>query len=124
MADLIGELVAIVGENGVLRGDDLSARPASWIRPEPCRAKAIVRPASTDEVSAVMQLCHADEILLSLERMNEIEELDESGCTMTVGAGVVLETVQERAADADLMFPVDFGASSGREAPSSTAVSV
>ena len=130
MTDLIEDLVDVVGEKGVLTGEDVSARPASWIRPEPCRAKAIVRPASTDEVSAVMRLCHAagqsvvpaggttglvdganagpDEVLLSLELMNEIEELDESGCTMTVGAGVVLETVQERATDADLMFPVDF----------------
>jgi FAD/FMN-containing dehydrogenase len=132
MSDLIKDLVDIVGEKGVLTGEDVSARAASWIRPDPCQAKAIVRPASTDEVSAVMRLCHAagqavvpaggvtglvdganagpEEVLLSLERMNEIEELDESGCTMTVGAGVVLETVQEKAADVDLMFPVDFGA--------------
>lgn len=132
MADLYADLVAIVGEKGVLTGDDVSARPASWIRPHPCQAKMIVRPASTAEVSAVMRLCHAagqpvvpaggttglvdganagpDEILLSLERMNEIEELDENGCTMTVGAGTVLEAVQERAEQADLLFPVDFGA--------------
>ena len=54
----------------------------------------------------------ADEgdVLVSLERMSLIEELDETACTMTVQAGVPLHTVQERAADAGLMFPVDFGA--------------
>ncbi len=132
MADLIEQLVGIVGAKGVLTGADVAARPASWLRPEPSRAKAIVRPASTDEVSAVMKLCHAagqivipvggntglvegatageHDILLSLERMNEIESLDETGFTMTVQAGVPLHTVQERATEADLMFPVDFGA--------------
>ena len=132
MAELLEELAAIVGATGVLTGADVAARPASWLRPEPSRAKAIVRPASTDEVAAVMKLCHAagqvvipvggntglvegatageDDILLSLERMNAVESLDETGCTMTVQAGVPLHTVQERAADADLMFPVDFGA--------------
>jgi FAD/FMN-containing dehydrogenase len=132
LAQLIDDIIGIVGAKGVLTGADVAARPASWLRPEPSRAKAIVRPANTDEVSAVMKLCHAagqavipvggntglvegatageDDILLSLERMNAVESLDETGCTMTVQAGVPLHTVQERAADADLMFPVDFGA--------------
>ena len=132
MSELIDDIIGIVGASGVLTGTDVAARPASWLRPEPSRAKAIVRPVSTDEVSAVMKLCHTagqvvipvggntglvegatageDDILLSLERMNAVESLDETGCTMTVQAGVPLHTVQERAADADLMFPVDFGA--------------
>ena len=50
------------------------------------------------------------DVLVSLERMNSIEELDDTGCTMTVEAGVPLHTVQERATEAGLMFPVDFGA--------------
>ncbi len=132
MTELLDDIINIVSAKGVLTGADVAARPASWLRPEPSRAKAIVRPASTDEVAAVMKLCHAagqavipvggntglvegatageDDILLSLERMNEIEALDETGCTMTVQAGVPLHTVQERATEVDLMFPVDFGA--------------
>ena len=50
------------------------------------------------------------DVMVSLERMTAIEELDETACTMTVQAGVPLHTVQERAAEAGLMFPVDFGA--------------
>jgi len=129
---LIDDIIGIVGTSGVLTGADVSARPASWLRPEPCRAMAIVRPANTDEVAAVMRLCHAagqvvipvggntglvegatagsDDLLLSLERMNAIEQLDETACTMTVQAGVPLHTVQERAGEAGLLFPVDFGA--------------
>jgi len=132
VAGLIDDIASIVGAKGVLTGADVAARPASWLRPEPSRAKAIVRPANTGEVAAMMKLCHAagqvvipvggntglvegatageDDILLSLERMNAVESLDETACTMTVEAGVLLHTVQERAAEADLMFPVDFGA--------------
>jgi len=132
VAGLIDDIIDIVGASGVLTGADVSARPASWLRPEPCKAKAIVRPANTDEVAAVMRCCHAagqvvipvggntglvegatagsDDILLSLERMIAIEQLDETACTMTVQAGVPLHTVQETASDAGLLFPVDFGA--------------
>lgn len=55
---------------------------------------------------------HADphEIVLSLERMNQIEDVDESGPSMTVEAGVVLQTIQQRAEGAGLMFPLDLGA--------------
>ncbi len=131
MPGLIEAIGKIVGANGLLTGGDVTSRPASWLRNDPCEAKAIVRPASTAEVSAVMRLCHDsnqsvvplggntglvdgtvatdNDILLSLEQMNKIEALDTTGCTMTVQAGVPLQTVQERAADQDLMFPLDLG---------------
>lgn len=131
MPDLIKAISNVVGASGVLTGDDVTSRPASWLRNDPCKGQAIVRPASTAEVSAVLRLCHDssqpvvplggntglvdgtvatdNDILLSLERMNKIEALDTAGCTMTVQAGVPLQTVQERAADQDLMFPLDLG---------------
>ncbi len=131
MRDLIKAISNVVGASGVLTGDDVTSRPASWLRNDPCKGQAIVRPASTAEVSAVLRLCHHssqpvvplggntglvdgtvatdNDILLSLERMNKIEALDTAGCTMTVQAGVPLQTVQERAADQDLMFPLDLG---------------
>lgn len=96
------------------------------------QARAIVRPASTAELSAVMKLCHAAgqavvpaggytglvhgadcqpaDIQISLERMRAIEALDPVGRTMTVGAGCPVQTVQEAAAGAGLKFAVDWGA--------------
>jgi len=50
------------------------------------------------------------EIVLSLERMNEIEELDETDRTILVQAGVPLQSVQEHAQSVGLMFPLDLGA--------------
>jgi FAD/FMN-containing dehydrogenase len=131
MADLIAQLVELVGANHVLTGDDVTARPAGW-RLGPSVAKAIVRPADTDEVAAVLRLCHAtgqpvvthggrtgvaggavttpDDIALSLERLTAIESVDAANRTMVVQAGVPLQVVQERADAEGLLFPQDLGA--------------
>ncbi len=130
--DLIERIVEIVGERGVLLDQDVNARPnRSWGQGS-CPARAIVRPASTGELSQVMRLCHErgqtvvpwggltglvdgitcapGDIALSLERMNTIEHIDADAGTMTVQAGAVLQVVQEAAREAGWQFAVDFGA--------------
>ncbi len=132
MSSIVHKLREIVGPVGILTGDDVSARRATWLRQAPARAKAIVRPSSTHELSRVMRACHevrqtvvplggntglvdgtistADDILLSLERMHKIEAIDTIGCTMEVQAGVPLASVHEAARAERLMFPLDLGA--------------
>jgi FAD/FMN-containing dehydrogenase len=130
--DIIESIAEIVGTAGLLQGEDVSARPnLSWGQGS-CPARAIVRPASTEELSQVMRLCHdhdqtvvahggltglvngitcaPEDIVISLERMHAIEHIDESAGTMAVQAGAVLQNVQEAAADAGWLFAVDFGA--------------
>ncbi len=129
---LLDTLAAIVGPANLLTGPDVAARSVSWADRGPCRARAIVRPASTDEVSRVLAACHAarqpvvlfggltglvqgcvaapDEIALSLERMHRIEDIDPIGRTMTVEAGVPVQRVQEEAEKHGLLYPVDWGA--------------
>lgn len=131
MDALRGALEAIVGPGHVLDKDALAGRQVGHC-PENLDAKALVRPADTDEIAAVLALCHGrgqtvvthggltglvnggasrpDDIVLSLERMNRIEEIDPVGRTMTVQAGALLQTVQEAAEAAGLMFPLDLGA--------------
>lgn len=104
----------------------------AWKTYESCDARAIVCPATTEEVAAVLRLCNRrgqtvvpfggltglvqgclttpDDIALSLRRMNEIEELDTTAHTMTVQAGVTMQEAQEAAAATGLFFPVDMGA--------------
>ena len=112
--------------------EDISGR-VSWPGiGESCPAAAVVRPVTTEEVSAVMRICHEagqpvvthggrtglvgaircrpEEIVVSMERMNKIEEIDELGRTMTVQAGVPLQMVQETAEKHGLLFPLDMGA--------------
>jgi len=132
MEQFIAQLTELYGPDLALRGSDAQARGSGWGSPEPCHAAAILRPKTTQEVSAILSLCHAQQrpivphggltgvvrgvhtkpgdLALSLERMNQIEELDEPGQTMTVQAGTILQRVQERARQAGLLFPMDLGA--------------
>jgi FAD/FMN-containing dehydrogenase len=129
---IISALQNIVGAGNVLLGDDVAMRNTRWGTHSPCRAKAIVRPSSTEEVAAVMRLCHQrdqkvvpfggltnlvnaclaspDEIGLSLERMNRVEEVDVTDSLMVVQAGTLMQTAQDEADKAGLFFPVDCGA--------------
>jgi len=52
----------------------------------------------------------ADELILSLERMSRIEQVDPTGRTMRVQAGVILQRAQEEAERHEMLFPLDLGA--------------
>lgn len=132
MSSLIESLTEIVGPSGVLTGDDVALRSDTWPPSGGLQARAVVRPASTGEVSDVLKLCHAagqpvvthggvtglvggtkaapDEIVLSLERMRGMEAVDTVNRSVTVEAGVPLQAVQEAADEAGMLFPLDLGA--------------
>jgi FAD/FMN-containing dehydrogenase len=132
MINLSDKILEIVGPSGILLGNEVASRSDSWPPTGGCQAKALVRPASTEEVSKVLKLCHTegqpvvphggltglvggaragkDDVVLSLERMNGTEAVDTINRTLTVGAGVLLQKVHEAAEDAGLLFPLDFGA--------------
>jgi FAD/FMN-containing dehydrogenase len=50
------------------------------------------------------------QIVLSLQRMNALRSLDSANLTMTVEAGCILQSVQERAEESDLLFPLSLAA--------------
>lgn len=130
--DLIDALTAIVGPQGILLGEAVRQRPNEAMWKGECPARAIIRPATTEEVSQVMKLCHEhkqaivpmggltglangttcqeSDIGLSLERMSAIEEFDEMAGLMVVQAGAILQNVQEQAAGKGWQFAVDLGA--------------
>ena len=135
MTTLHDRLHAIVGATGLVTDPDLTAGYlADWRGAFRGRAAAVVRPASTDEVAAVMRLCHDEgvavvpqggntglcggavpddsgtQVVLSLTRLRRIRALDPANHTITVDAGVVLADVQAAARDAGLLFPLSLGA--------------
>lgn len=117
----------------ILTGADISAKyQHDWSAETPGVPLAVVRPASTDEVAAVLRACcaagqpvvvqgglsglcgggnpRANEVSLSLERLQGIEEIDAASMTMTVKAGTPLQVIQEAADKAGFVFPLDLGA--------------
>jgi FAD/FMN-containing dehydrogenase len=132
MDSLLEQITEIVGSAGILTGSDVSSRADNWPPEGGCQAKAIVRPVSTEQVSAVMKLCHAqnqtvvthggltglvkgaiankEDIVISLERMRELEPIDVASRSVIAQAGVVLQQLHEAAAEVDLLFPLDLGA--------------
>lgn len=132
MSDLLKRIAEITGPKGLITGEDVHQRPADWMGQTQCNALAIVRPASTGELSQIMAVCHelgqpvvaaggltglvqgtsasADEIVISFERMTGIESIDPVGRTITVQTGAPMQKVQEAAQEQGLMFAVDLGA--------------
>src|ERR1700752_1263687 len=96
--------------------------------------RLVVRPASTEEVAAVVRICaearlpivpqggntglvgggvppeDGTNIVLALGRMNSIRAIDPVNFTMTVEAGCVLAHLHEAVAEGDRVFPLSLGA--------------
>lgn len=94
---------------------------------------AVVKPANTQEVAAVVRLCvqhniaivpqggntslvggsvplaKRDCIILSLQRLRTIRQIDPHNQTMTLEAGCILQQAQDAAQDAGFLFPLSMG---------------
>ncbi len=123
-------LRATVGAANVLTEGDLSAWEQDWRKRERGKALAVVRPGSTDEVAQVVKLCgpagvsivpqggntgmvvgstpdaSGTQIVLSLQRMQQVRALDGANLTVTVEAGCVLQSLQESCEKAGFLFPL------------------
>jgi len=134
MTALIDQLRAIVGATHVLTEGDLTAWEQDWRKRVRGRALAVVRPADTAQVAAVVKACAAahtaivpqggntglavgstpdgsgTQIVLSLQRMNAIRAIDAANLTVTVEAGCILQTLQERAEKEGFLFPLSLAA--------------
>ena len=127
---LLSALRTIVGEAYVLTEGDLTGYELDWRKRERGKALAVVRPASTEQVAAVVKACAAagvsivpqggntgmvvgstpdasgTQVVLSLTRMNAVRTLDAANLTITVEAGCVLQTLQEVCEQAGFLFPL------------------
>lgn len=132
-AVMLESLKAIVGPSGFRADDDIDSRNYQDIMGARSVAPIILlRPENTEQVSEILKICHAylqpvavqggmtglvsaaapmeGEVALSFERMKKILDVDPFSATMTVEAGVELQTIQEKANELGLLFPLDLGA--------------
>jgi FAD/FMN-containing dehydrogenase len=131
MSDLLARLKSALPPEAVVETSDVGATARTAFGRRLGTPLVLVRPASSEEVSAVLRLCHGARqpvvpwggktglvdgamaegaVALSLERMNRIEEIDSVASTMTVEAGCVLQVACEAAEAKGLFFPLDLGA--------------
>ncbi len=133
--DILSRLRNLLGPKGLLTApDDMAPYAFDWRGIETSHPLAVVRPATTAEVSAVVGLCAEagvplipqggntglvggtvaragqGALLLNLGRMNRIRELDPLDYTVTAEAGCVLADLQAASAAADRLFPLSLGA--------------
>ena len=131
---LLETLAAITGPAGLLTGTDAAPMLADWRSLYQGAALAVLRPGSTEELSACVKACVAagvpmvpqggntsmvggatpDEsgrqIVIALTRMNRVRSIDTTDMTMVVEAGLVLKTAQDVAREAGALFPLSLGA--------------
>jgi FAD/FMN-containing dehydrogenase len=132
---ICAELAALVGADVVLAPDaallEKHTRDFCVTGRTDVGVQALVFPRNTSQVSKVLAYCNERGIavqpqggmtglaggavpvgpcvIVSLERMRAIKELDPAAGTITVEAGVTMETVQKAADEAELFFPLDLG---------------
>ena len=132
--ELVQALQHAVGPDHVLTGGDLTAYEQDWRQRARGRALAVVRPASTEQVAAVVRACAArgvaivpqggntglavgsvpddsgTQVVLSLRRMDAVRAIDAANLTVTVEAGCILQNLQAAAEDAGFLFPLSLAA--------------
>ena len=138
MSALLDSLRQICGAANVLTHEDpqtdLSAWEQDWRKRERGLALAVVRPANVQEVSELVKACvkakvsivpqggntglavgsipdsTGQQVVLSLQRMNQIRSLDAANLTVVAEAGCILQQVQEHVDKAGYLFPLSLAA--------------
>jgi FAD/FMN-containing dehydrogenase len=132
---LLDRLRAAVGTDAVLTAAaDAAPYLTDWRQRYRGAAQAVVRPADTAQVAAVVRACgearapmvpqggntglvggatpdaSGAAVVISLTRLNRIRAVDTANDTLTAEAGCVLQTVQQAALAAGRLFPLSLAA--------------
>ncbi|HMJ94123.1 MAG TPA: FAD-binding oxidoreductase [Allosphingosinicella sp.] len=134
-SELLQALERLLGPKGYSADPaDLEPWLTDWRRRYRGKAAAMLSPASTEEVAAIVRLCadagvpivpqggntsmvagaipgpEGDSLLLSMRRMNRIRSMSMETRQAVCEAGVVLATLHEQADAVGLRFPLSLGA--------------
>ncbi|MEZ5912687.1 MAG: FAD-binding oxidoreductase [Paracoccaceae bacterium] len=128
---LIDDLRRVLGGAHVLTGPDTERYGRDWMGRYVAEPLAVIRPGSTEEVSAALRLASAagtpvvpisgntglvggtmapGQLMLSLERLNRIRDIRPEAQVAVVEAGVILSRLHDAAEARGLYFPLWFGA--------------
>ena len=132
---VLQELRSIVGSNNYIDDvKDMGGYLSDWRNNFSGQSPLILKPTNTKMVSDILLVCHknsvsvvpqggntglvggsvpsneGDEVIVSLEKMNNILDIDPMNYTMTVEAGCILTNIQDAALNVNLIFPLSLAA--------------
>ncbi|MFI0849040.1 FAD-binding oxidoreductase [Mesorhizobium sp. IMUNJ 23232] len=133
MSNLTASLTDLLGPSGWLTGPDVEPYRRDWLDRYGVDPVGVARPGDTVEVAAVVRLCRdagialvpqggktglcaasiatdTKSIILSLQRMSGIGKVDAASSSIEVGAGVILQRLNEAVEPAGFIFPMHLGA--------------
>jgi FAD/FMN-containing dehydrogenase len=135
VSTVIERIGTVVGAAGLIVDEGgMAPYTVDWRKRYAGKPLAVVRPASTEQVAAVVRICaetrtaivpqggntglqgggitdmSGTQILLSTARMNRVRDFDPVNNTITVEAGCVLAEVQRAAEAGGRLFPLSLGA--------------
>ncbi|XP_018325035.1 D-2-hydroxyglutarate dehydrogenase, mitochondrial-like [Agrilus planipennis] len=124
--DLLGETRILTGVNNLDKYNE------DWYGFAKGESSLVVKPKTTDEVSAILSYCNKnllavcpqggntsvvasgvpvfDEVILSMELMNKIHKIDDVSGVVIFDAGCVLENLNNAVSEKGLIVPLDLGA--------------
>ncbi|KAJ1967797.1 D-lactate ferricytochrome c oxidoreductase [Dispira parvispora] len=111
---------------------ELTGYNTDWMGKYRGQSRLVLRPKTTDQVSAILKYCHDqrlavvpqggntglvggsvpvfDEVVVSLDKMNQVRSFDDLSGVLVCDAGCVLESLDNYVAEHNHMMPLDLGA--------------
>ncbi|KAL7776132.1 hypothetical protein CFE70_006545 [Pyrenophora teres f. teres 0-1] len=129
---LLGSDSAVIDGVSKDASEDIEPFNSDWMRKFRGHTKVVVKPSSTEEVSKILKYCNDnmlavvpqggntglvggsvpvfDEIVINMQRMNQIRSFDQVSGILVADAGVILENADNFLAEKSHIFPLDLGA--------------
>ncbi|KAG8197492.1 hypothetical protein JTE90_007231 [Oedothorax gibbosus] len=125
--------LSLLGKSRTIQDvDELKVHNTDWLKSHQGKSPLVLRPKTTEEISEILQYCNKeklavcpqggntglvggsipiyDEIVLSMNLMNEILHFDENTGVLQCQSGCILESLESYANEKNFTVPVDLGA--------------
>lgn len=129
---MLGSESAVIDGVSKDASEDIAPFNSDWMRKFRGHTTLVLKPSTTEEVSKILKYCNEkmlavvpqggntglvggsvpvfDEIVINLQKMNQIRSFDEVSGILVVDAGVILEVADNYLAERNHIFPLDLGA--------------
>ena len=126
------EILKEAGNLAVLLDDDAAPYNVDWINKYRGQGRVVLRPKTVEQVSELMKYCYKhsiavvpqggntglvggsvplfNEVVLSVQSLNNIRDFNPASGVLTLDAGVILENADSYLGERGHLFPLDLGA--------------